>query len=478
MSQKIYTSLIIIILAFFALSNVRSSHDWGGDFSAYLAQATNLSEGRPMCDFGYIYNSKYDRLAPPCYPPGYPLLLAPVIYFFGGNLWANLLFQNVLGVLFLLCALRLFRWRLNPIESVLLLGLFALNPWMWTFKSELTADLPFSLFFMISYLSYLKFRRREEWWSMAVTGLLVGFTISIKLAGLALLLPLMLDMVLYERSTRSWKFTGNQLVVFLSVSVLSVFGFFALTDQNFFDGLFHFGGVTSKRLDLVQTVSTNIYNYFSTYMSFFQKDVGPFEFLALLSGTGMLWLTLIGFVRRVFNNPGVAEWNVISFVGLLIAFPITNGLRYLVPVLPFLLRYAFEAIPKGWEEKVRNRYAFWIAALMILQYFNGWQKIWSVHDPVVGPQQTTELWEVLKSFPENPVVVADKPRVVAYFGEVSAMSVSPDTDSTEVLSQIEKLSDGQAILLSIRATPNPAIDRFFKEEWKDGEQWRMKILNF
>ena len=67
--------------------NLGAAPDWiGSDYAQYVMHASNLVEGRPFEVTGYIYNPAYPSLAPRAYPPGYPVLLAPVYAFSGTNI--------------------------------------------------------------------------------------------------------------------------------------------------------------------------------------------------------------------------------------------------------------------------------------------------------------------------------------------------------------------------------------------------------
>ena len=68
------------------LINVKSSHDWGGDFAQYINQAKCIVEGKSQNETGYIFNEQNPFIGPPSYPVGFPMLLTPVYCLFGNNL--------------------------------------------------------------------------------------------------------------------------------------------------------------------------------------------------------------------------------------------------------------------------------------------------------------------------------------------------------------------------------------------------------
>ena len=77
----------VLVGALFVLT-IREGEDWGDDFSMYIHHAENIARGVPYGETGYIYNPHNPAVGPKIYPPGFPLLLAPVVKLFGRNLWS------------------------------------------------------------------------------------------------------------------------------------------------------------------------------------------------------------------------------------------------------------------------------------------------------------------------------------------------------------------------------------------------------
>ena len=73
-----FFSLIILINIF----TLKQGHNWGEDFSQYIIHAQNIISSK-------AYGSGIMVDAPVIYPPGYPLLLAPIIKVFGINFKIN-----------------------------------------------------------------------------------------------------------------------------------------------------------------------------------------------------------------------------------------------------------------------------------------------------------------------------------------------------------------------------------------------------
>src|SRR5579883_3684007 len=70
--------LIIVAIFVFSACTIRDGQVWDDDPAQYILHARNIAEGRPYSQTGYIFNPEYGTLGPRSYPPGFPLLLAPV----------------------------------------------------------------------------------------------------------------------------------------------------------------------------------------------------------------------------------------------------------------------------------------------------------------------------------------------------------------------------------------------------------------
>ncbi len=72
-------------------------HDWYlGDCAMYLMHARDLAEGLPYAQTAYVPQPETFRIGPSTYPPGYPLLLAPLYALYGYDFLAFKTLTNAL----------------------------------------------------------------------------------------------------------------------------------------------------------------------------------------------------------------------------------------------------------------------------------------------------------------------------------------------------------------------------------------------
>src|SRR4030095_8281697 len=74
---------LLISLAAPAFINIRYDHDWGDDFAMYILEAKHIALGIPLSNLEFVYDPVTSWGGPPAYPVGFPLMLAPIYYFFG-----------------------------------------------------------------------------------------------------------------------------------------------------------------------------------------------------------------------------------------------------------------------------------------------------------------------------------------------------------------------------------------------------------
>jgi len=73
----VLSAALVAGVAVFLVSTLRKGHNWDGDYALYIMHAENIVAGRPYGATGYIFNPQ-NWIHPAAYPPGLPLLLAPV----------------------------------------------------------------------------------------------------------------------------------------------------------------------------------------------------------------------------------------------------------------------------------------------------------------------------------------------------------------------------------------------------------------
>jgi hypothetical protein len=140
---------VAIAPAVLAACTLRDGHAWGDDFAQYLVHTRNLVEGKPYGELGFI-RAPIHAIA---YPPGFPLLLAPVYWVFGGSLTAMKLELALFFAGTMLIVRRHLSRQLPARVGVALVALVAWNPVFWEFRDNILSDIPFLFFVALSFLA-------------------------------------------------------------------------------------------------------------------------------------------------------------------------------------------------------------------------------------------------------------------------------------------------------------------------------------
>jgi hypothetical protein len=78
--------VIVLLSALLSISLLSRGHVWWDDFASYIMQAQSLLHGDTdefMQRNAFTIRESSYPIGPIAYPWGYPVLLAPVLYFFG-----------------------------------------------------------------------------------------------------------------------------------------------------------------------------------------------------------------------------------------------------------------------------------------------------------------------------------------------------------------------------------------------------------
>ena len=367
---KFWHPLVIIVLVSLVIGagTLRRGHEWGDDWAWYVLQAKSIWEGTTdefieISDFTNYQSTSH--LGPLAYPWGYPLILAP-FYALNGispltlKIPALIFYAGFLLVLYLFASSRLTRT-----ESLLLVSLFAFNPLLLGFLDQILSDVPF-LFFSTLTL-YLATRGEPRgWWHYASIGAAVFFTTFLRATGLLLLGSFLAVEFFKLLAHRRERHIIKQIVLNSSV-VCAVFALLWLANALLFPG----GGESylSQYENLtVDLVKGFIGAYFKVFGWFFGDGAW-----AQYVYYGVLAFALLGaWIRRrdeLYFILFFILWMLVD-----ITYPYWQGPRYIFPLLPIFIYFAFQGMKFAVEklsEKQRLMgqrifYGFW---LVVVGYF-------------------------------------------------------------------------------------------------------------
>ena len=136
--------LLVALLFPLFFINVKGTHDWGDDFAQYIIQSRNIIEFLPQTENGLIKPIEAPEYAVAAYPIGFPLLIAPVYYFYGMTLKPYLILISLFLVATGLLCYDYFRKRAGEFGGIMIALLFCYNPQLIELKKSILSEIPFT----------------------------------------------------------------------------------------------------------------------------------------------------------------------------------------------------------------------------------------------------------------------------------------------------------------------------------------------
>lgn len=444
--------LSVLLLPLFWL-NVIDYHDWGGDFSQYIQQAINIAEGLPNSHSYYIPNPYYP-IAPKTYNVGFPLFLVPVYALCGNQISAFSFLITIFLFGSLILTFCLLSSRFGAIPSLLATIIVAYNPWILNFKGQILADLPFTFFFLLSILYYENgFRKNPGFIQALLLGLIMGITILIKNIGIVIFFSVLADFLIGRITWTSHKGV-NPGPKSYTVALLSGIIIYVLFSKIIFPGeeTFSFYSRLIPFGDLNEIILLNVDHYNLVLTSFFTADQVHTE-IALEIIQALLCATLIiGLTKKALRKITFKEWVFLFYVIIIIGFPyISQGFRYVLPVLPLILYYLMNGLNWIWKEKkVAGLFSFGVIILSFsYMYQPGVSEILQreiLYNSPQSPASKMAFHYLKNNTSENATLVFRKPRVIGLYTERNAYSLSWDEDLKKIERQLNELTYDYLVL--------------------------------
>jgi hypothetical protein len=450
---KYYGAIVLFCIPLFFL-NVRDVHSWGDDFAQYVKEGQNFAHGLPYYQSQYVYNDLNYEFGPPSYPPGFPLLLAPVIKSGGLAVRPMLYLISICmaGLMFALFAF--FRKYMGSLSALCLAIAGTYSGYLIDLKANILADIPLTLFTTL----YLLVRNSPRL-SIGRIVLLILLAVMAMLIRSQAIVLLMAELVFFlitflqkSNETRKISFTN-----FLSSVSLKVF----------------FGSLALYLL-LIKTVLYNPLDSWGFYLQLFARNKGRwmevsghnFTYLAVLL-TGMLHFTslsspgkvlvqIIEYTGLVFSTIGLLfslrkrpNFETVFYVlmcAMIISLSVYQGLRYLLPVLPVYLLYCYKGARAVFPRVLMPKARYILPGLTLLYLIAGYDdfnkalmpddKYWTPY----SKEDSTAFKYIIENLPDTAIIAFSKPRALALYthrrsmviGQASAAANKRKFDSLHV----------------------------------------------
>lgn len=410
--------LIIFLSVLVGLTRLSQGHNWGGDFAGYIMQAESLLDGSVdafLAKNKMMVELSDVRFAPVAYPWGYPILLIPILKFWGAHIFGMKLLNLLFYALFLWVLFLFFQRHFSFWENLTFLLFFAFNARLLSFSNFVISDFAF-LFF--SALSLLLIDSYHDSSSRHWQGFLVGGSIFvafwIRTNGI-LLLPALFLVDLLDYYKRRF---------FQAVRVLPYLTFFVLWGISAFLLPSGEGSHFSFYQDVNRLVIWNNLRYYFTIARAFLGNAPQ----ALGTYYLLLFFALIGGFYRYKEDIHLIAYFLLT-LGLYISWPSRQGDRFLLPILPLFIYFSFYGTTyffRMLEKKFQYSRVIYVVFLFLFLYPSltfGVNSLKNLPTPLIsktvmpGPYgaASLEMFDFLiESTPEDSMIVFFKPRVMRF----------------------------------------------------------------
>ncbi len=402
----------MIALALFQFFTLRGGQPWYDDFALYVLHARNLVQGIPYADTGYLYNPQNPWFSPQTYPPGFPLLIAPVYALAGFDLQALRLvvIMSFVGVLYVFSLL--LRPHHSPGYVLAAVGLLGLQPYYLSFKDLLLPDLSFVLFALLSVYLLRRLHEgvRTNFGIAVLAGICIYYAVSLRTIGITL------GAALGAYHVLRWQWPSRAVFLAAGIALL----FYGIQLQLMPSGLgyatqIHDVAATHGGSGLVPTAERAGRMAHAIEGVF---DVGWLPMtIALVTVAGLL--AAIGFISRV-RRLSIVETFVLAYTAALLVWPGVQA-RYFIPLVPFMLHYVMLGLGviRGWNERAGRASALAIFGVVSTTYLVAAVRAErTLFSPDVTSVDSQQLFGFLDrcTMPQDRVI-ATRPRAIALYAE-------------------------------------------------------------
>ncbi|HKQ79445.1 MAG TPA: hypothetical protein VJ810_37470 [Blastocatellia bacterium] len=414
------------------MATIREGHAWGDDFGLYILHARNIAEGVDYQKTGYVYNPSFPEIGPITYPPIFPLMLAPVYKLFGMNLAAMKVMVILAFILALPIIFLLFRNDLPGPYLVALVVIFGFNPYFWEFKDNVVSDLPFLPIVCVSlFLIQRAYQSERVNKKRTLDVFLIGLTIYLaygaRSLGLLLIPCLWLhDLIRFRRPT-----TFILKITCLAGAAIVAQNLLFHSDSSYLSSFGVGSGSYAERFQFILSSSLNNLVVYTRALSDIWEN-GYSKILRVGVFLSVSGLAIVGYLARIRDKITHYEIFLVLYLAAIILAPIPAGTRYLFPIVPLYLFYAFcgvRAVSR--REEVRGRALMVMVAVILAIYLAQYTKL--DFGPIregIGKSETRQLFDYLRTnTSEDDVFIFRKPRVMAlYTGRKTAAAHQPKDD--------------------------------------------------
>ena len=439
-----YFSLLFFSVPLFFL-NIYDVHSWGDDFAQYIKEAQNMAHGKSFYLSNYIYNKYNPEYAPAQYPPGYSLLLAPVVKIWGIAIKPMLYMNTIIAAGLLFAFFEYFKKYTGVVTAICLSVAISYSEVMIDLKGNILSDTACLLFIVL----YLTVRNAKSFllWRIA---LLIFFAVMAVLTrsqaillfiaeGIYLFISVIKDAVRNKRFLIQQLYSPPSLHIVVGglmvVFILNKTIFYSpISTASFYDQFI----VQVFHGDTKALVEGNINRLLPNFAAFFY-----YETHNIFLGAGVSFVkgmaevfSVIGFIICVSRRLTVDDIFFVLMCLMVLFLPVHDQ-RYFLPAIPLLFFYCYTTF-KIILPAITTRNVRWVGVLLTLIYLRigfGYLKKATEGAPagcVPQPMDLTAFQYISQHVNDHDIIVFTKPRLLTLYTKkrtiIPAWQIPPEAN--------------------------------------------------
>ncbi len=409
----------------------------GSDSASYILLAKAIATGQGFSDINIPGSPPHTQ-----YPPLFPLILSPVYYLLGFNIFWMKAIVSAFGVAAVFGARLLFGKNSGRALSTLVALLVGTNFYVLFFMREVLSEIPYMALSLVSVYLVERYSEKssENIYSISVP-LMLAAAYLMRMIGITIYAGALASLLLKALLEKDGKGLYLKKLLFLGITGAIPFVLWSIRGHIYAQGVSTYGsiflqadyysadsGILSAGPLFMRVLKNSLY-YLDAIpktliTSAFVKDSLP-SFALLMIEAAILLITAAGFLKELFLRRGGKDFYFLFYLALLMVWPVYgtgDARRYVVPLIPFIYFYFFAGFSavfcRGKKEGAGFRPAMLIPLSMLLA-----MNFAEIKDMVWPSAAIKRLESVRAAFSENIARRVDylTPEALAadYFAEKS-----------------------------------------------------------
>ncbi|MGC9314865.1 MAG: glycosyltransferase family 39 protein [bacterium] len=334
----------VILLCVFSFSE-----EMAGDSHQYVILAKSILQGS--------YNNDAFIGSPPEVeiPPGYPLLITPVVYFFKDPAIPLKLLSFVSMLLALFIILKLFqKHKIPPLASSLFVIALSLNPGINVYSHLAITESLYILFTMAAIYFFDSSLETDNNWKFIGASVVVVSSYFLRPLGAALIIGAFLLLVFRKNILRTVLFVGTTTILYCPWFIRNLLVKSGNEESFYLKYYLYRNPYCGKEVvgfgEIFVRIAKNIAKYslreLPTIFTGFVKQLNP---LNITFGAIFSVIALIGTIMLIRKKKSVVPFFVIFYAGAVLLYS-TNWacFRFIVPIAPLIIILIWKGLNTAW----------------------------------------------------------------------------------------------------------------------------------